>query len=75
MGLYVMRTFWASRHMDSVECVTDQVRMSHSRGGDANVSGTFDVYCDGARKEIVVGTLAAADVSVDMIELYLSTQK
>lgn len=42
MILYVMRTFFALRHMGSVECVTDHVPSSHSSGGACQVleSGT-----------------------------------
>ena len=50
-----MRTFCASRHMDSVECVTAQVRVSQSRGGEMKFGGASETYCEGARREIVVG--------------------
>jgi hypothetical protein len=33
MIVYVMRTFLAERHMERVECVTDQVPCSHSNNG------------------------------------------
>jgi len=46
--------------MERVECVTDQVRWSHSRGGDAvgaSPEGEAEEYLEGARRVIVVGTL------------------
>src|SRR6478735_9214686 len=44
--LYVMRTLRASRHMESVECVTDHVvviqsRVGGSTGGDFLVDGQY----------------------------------
>lgn len=51
--LYVMRTFFALRHIGRVECVTDHVPWSHSRGGAAKEIGDWDfvVYFDAERKE------------------------
>lgn len=43
--------------MERVECVTDQVRWSHSKGGDAVPDVEEDEYLEGERKLIVVGTL------------------
>ena len=46
--------------MERVECVTDQVRWSHSGGGDAVGDGPgaeAEEYLEGARRVIVVGVL------------------
>lgn len=52
-----MRTFLAFLHMGSVECVTDQVVSSHSRGGGVKVSdeGSLGLYFFGVRR--IIGEL------------------
>lgn len=54
--LYVMRTFFALRHMGRVECVTLQVPWSHSRGGDWKEveEGRVGLYFLGERRVMVL---------------------
>jgi len=49
-----MRTFLAFLHMGRVECVTDQVAWSHSRGGDLKSveEGSLGLYFLGERSKI-----------------------
>lgn len=56
MSLYVMRTFLAFLHIGKVECVTDQVPSSHSRGGEVKAvdEGSLGLYFFGERREIDV---------------------
>jgi hypothetical protein len=51
-----MRTFFALRHMGSVEWVTDQVPWSHSRGGAVKdvEDGSLGLYLIGERRDIGV---------------------
>lgn len=60
MILYVMRTFFALRHIGRVECVTLQVPWSHSRGGDKNEvdEGRVGLYFLGERRLIVLAEAA-----------------
>ena len=66
-----MRTFRAERHIESVECVTAQVRRSQSRGGgtkgspfvvdDLEGSAT---YLDGARMLMVLDGFVAGGAGI-----------
>lgn len=53
----MIRTLRAERHMERVECVTDQVRWSHSGGGDAVEDVEDDEYFEGERKIMADGML------------------
>lgn len=56
MILYVMRTFLAFLHMGRVECVTDQVPLSHSSGGGVKIvdERSLELYFFGDRRVIEV---------------------
>lgn len=56
-----MRTFFAFRHMGSVEWVTDQVPWSHSRGGDFHSAAWGREYFRGLRRRIGLFTLAPSE--------------
>lgn len=59
-----MRTFFAFRHMGSVEWVTDQVCSSHSRGGVMKV-GEGWLYLRGERIIILlVSVMAVAKLDI-----------
>lgn len=80
-----MRTFWADRHMLRVECVTDQVRISHSLGGAVKEARALlavadlepdEAYLDGVRRTIslratgVVAACAALSSVEAMVDRY-----
>lgn len=52
--VYLMRTFFALRHMGNVEWVTDHVPWSHSRGGALKEvdDGSFALYFVAERRDI-----------------------
>lgn len=62
-----MRTFFAFFHMGRVECVTDQVRWSHSREGVTKV-GEGWLYLTGERMIILdVSAMTAMNLEVESL--------